>query len=255
MLGRTKFSVPGVVAGAVMFMGAPGVASSAAAFEVEAVEVNEVFIPVGFDDNDEVTVVLDGFLKSSCYKLANAEYEIDEETLTIRVTQLARKFPGPCQEALIAYSNELRIGHLPEGKFTVVANEGAVKESLPVAAATSAGPDDFFYAPLDQVSVHRTPGAMQQYVLLEGRFTNTCMKIVDVRIIDNGKSVNVLPIMNEKIEGPECKQAEIEFKVPVDLPAGMQYGRHLVHVRSLSGRSHNVLFSVGVGSAGRTILE
>jgi hypothetical protein len=75
---------------------------------------------------------------------------------------------------------------------------------------------------------------------LEGRFTNSCMVWEDLKVQDNGKTVNVLPIM--KLEGTNCVAGEFPFKKTIALPESIVAGRHLLHVRSLNGNAVNHLF-------------
>lgn len=214
--------------------------------ELIAVAVNDVFIPQGFDDNDDVSIVLDGYLSHSCFKLAHTAVEVEETSRTITVTQFARKTDDICIQALIPFSTEVRLGILPEGTFTIVSEETGLRELMPIVPAPASGTDNYFYAPVDHVSVHTMPEGEAMYALLEGRFTNTCMRLTDVKIEDHGKSINILPIMHDQIAGEECHEGEIQFKIPVDLPRHLTAGRHLVHVRSMSGQAHNVLFNVAV---------
>lgn len=202
------------------------------------VDARYVFAPEGFDDNDEAIVMVDGYLPSGCYKLTRPEYTVDEQTKTITIKPMARYFDVACIEALIPYQFEVKLGILSEGLYTVKLNNAAV-ESLGVAEATSAGPDDYLYAPIDGASVATTDtGALQ--ATLEGRFTNSCMVWDDLKVIDTGKTVNILPVM--KIEGSGCVAGEFPFKKVVDLPESVVSGRHLLHVRSLNGNAINHLF-------------
>lgn len=202
------------------------------------VEAQYVFAPEGFDDNDETVIVLDGYLPSGCYKLTRPEYSVDESTKTINVKPMARYFDTPCIEALVPYQIEVKVGILAEGMYSVKLNE-VVAENLSIAESTSAGPDDFLYAPIDGASVSKDPsGAL--IATLEGRFTNSCMTWEELKVQDNGKTVNILPVM--KIEGANCVAGEFPFKRDVAIPTSVVAGRHLLHIRSLNGNAVNHLF-------------
>jgi hypothetical protein len=219
--------------------------SAFAAGELMPVQVSEIFAPVGFDDNDEVVVVLDGYLPNSCYKVENTHVKVDPATSAVEVTQLARRWPGPCLLALVPFSSTVSLGVLPKGDFTVK-SFGATDEKLSVGEATSSGPDDFLYAPVDHVSFAPSTGSDAVSAMLEGRFTNTCMAFEEVKVIDSTKTVEVLPIMKME-ERSDCQDnVEIPFRKYVSLPGGLYEGRHLLHVRSLNGRSVNRMFSIPV---------
>jgi hypothetical protein len=208
-----------------------------------AINAQASYVPVGFDDNDDVVVVLDGNLPDSCYKLSHTEILKDAATNKITVIQYARRYPGICLESLVPFSSESNLGVMPVGLFSV-ASPGALQEKLQVTEATSAGPDEFLYAPVDstKVSFDETTGTYRG--ILEGRFTNTCMRIKEVTVINSGKTLEVLPKM-ELVDAPNgCQTTEVPFSWTVDLPKEISKGRHLMHVRSLNGKAVNKMFSV-----------
>jgi hypothetical protein len=207
------------------------------------VKARYVFAPVGFDDNDEAVMVVDGFLPSGCYRLTRPNVVIDQVAKTIVVTPQARYFNIPCVEALVPYHFDVNLGVLSIGdyKVTVInANAVPLPERLAVTEASNAGPDDFLYAPIDEVTVNENHDSGKLTATLRGRFTLDCMTFGDVRVIDNGKSVNILPIMKVDHEG--CQAVETPFVQTVDLPTSIAAGRHLLHVRSLNGAAVNYLF-------------
>lgn len=222
------------------------VVASSSAFGQELVNVgtSEVFVPVGFDDNDETIIVLDGYLPSSCYKLEKPVTAIDPATKKVAVQQTARRWPGPCLLTLVPYTSVVSLGMMPMGEYTVVANDGTLTEKLTVTEATSAGPDEFLYAPVEAAHVQVPASSAGTYhATLTGRFTNSCMHMDHVKVINSGKTIEVLPVMRMD-EGVQCAQVEVPFSQRVELPQRMEEGRHLVHVRSLNGKSVNAVFTV-----------
>jgi hypothetical protein len=142
----------------------------------------------------------------------------------------------------VPYWFEARLGALAEGSYKITVNDGAVGETLAVAEATNAGPDDFLYAAIDAVTVDRQEGSSDLIAKIEGRFTNSCMVMDELRLIDNGKTINLLPIMKME-DGDDCHAIELDFRRMVTLPESVTAGRHLLHVRSLNGKAVNYLFS------------
>jgi hypothetical protein len=208
-----------------------------------AVEAARAFIPVGFDDNDETLLVLDGYLPSGCYRLTRPETAVDQEAKTITVTPMARYFDVPCIEARVPFHYEVRLGILAAGDYTVKVNDGnaVLRQSLSIAESTTAGPDDYLYAPVDDVTVRPNADTGHLEAVLQGRFTRACLDWEDVRVEDNGDTVNVLPIMHET-DPNACTDAERVYKKIVPLPDSITPGRHLLHVRSLNGQAVNFLF-------------
>jgi hypothetical protein len=206
-----------------------------------AVEAETVFAPAGFDDNDEAVVLVDGYLPSGCYRLTRPEVAVDETAKTITITPVARFFDVPCIQARVPYSLELQLSQLAAGEYRLAVNGHGPTEALAVAAATNLGPDDFLYAPIDEASVD-TDAQGRLVATLAGRFTNSCMALDELRLVDSGKTLQVLPIMKLTAAEP-CTAGEFRFKEKLVLPAATGESRRLLHVRSLNGRAVNVIFS------------
>lgn len=208
------------------------------------VPVRAIFVPAGFDDNDETVLVLDGFLPSSCYRLTTNEAKVNEETGEIEVIQYARKFPDPCLAVRVPFASEVRLGVLPSRDFTVRA-QGTDPAPLAVKRATLASADDYFYAPVDAASVDFDSEAGAYVATLTGRLTSSCLAWDDIKVEDQGTVYLVLPIIKKLDNGAACTEEEISFTKKVVLPGRPSQGRHLLHVRSLNGKAVNTMFSVG----------
>ncbi len=212
--------------------------------EYVSVDATEVFVPNGFDDNDEVVAVVDGYLPDGCYRLAKPEVDVDHAKMTVRVTPIARWWDIPCIEALIPFNFEVRLGVMPFGDYKVIVNETRhVSETLAISEATSSGPDEYLYAPIDNVSVAKTQPDGSRNAVLEGRFTNSCLMFDNVKVINDNKTVVVLPIMKMQ-DATDCQDGLFPFKKEVLIPQDLDEGRHLLHVRSLNGLDINTLFDV-----------
>jgi hypothetical protein len=225
-----------------MMMGC-GLYANVAMAEFAAVPVSaqDLFVPQGFDDNDQVTVVLDGYFPNSCYRVDRVEKNIDNESKIITIEQFARVYPGPCLMLLVPFTSEVNLGTVPSGDYKVVTNRGNLNHDLNVAVSTNEGPDDFLYAPVDQARVEKTREGLL-YAVLGGRFTSTCMELRDVKVIYSGSTIEVLPLM-EVPERDNCERQEVPFQRLQPLSA-LQPGRYLLHVRSLNGHATNVVFQV-----------
>ena len=210
--------------------------------DVVTVGARYVFAPIGFDDNDEATLVLDGFLPSGCYRLVQPEVVVNQQTKQVTVTPKARYFDHPCIESLVPYWQEIRLGILSIGNYKVVVPGSAIQETMEIVEAPSAGPDDYLYAAIDAASVDKQDDSDGYNIKLEGRFTNTCMTLTDIRVIDTGKTINVLPIMT-MADRDDCSPTEVQFRRMVSLPGSVVEGRHLLHVRSLNGQAVNHIFT------------
>lgn len=217
------------------------------------------FVPVGFDDNDEAQVVIDGYLPSGCYRLTGPDVVVDRAMKTIKIRPLARYFDIPCVEALIPYQLEVNLGVLPEGRYVLSLNHNGYRRnpnptpSLPgpdllhqtfeITHAKQTTPDDELYAPVDSVRVSSSSGDRNLRATIEGRLTSTCMKWKELRIQDHGPTINLIPVIEMASPPPEgCQNVEIFYQKEIPLPPTLTPGRHLLHVRSLNGRALNALF-------------
>lgn len=209
--------------------------------DVVPIAALRAFAPVGFDDNDSAIVVIDGYLPSGCYRLARPEVEVDHNNKVVRITPMARFFDFACVDALIPFNQEISLGMLPVGHYEILVLEGAIKESLDIAEATNAGPDDYLYAPVDSANVERDPQTNKLSAKIEGRLTNSCMRWREIKVIDTGKTINLLPILDVTDDGT-CSPVEVPFSKVIDIPESVTNGRHLLHVRSLNGQAVNQLF-------------
>jgi hypothetical protein len=74
---------------------------------------------------------------------------------------------------------------------------------------------------------------------------SSCLDFQDVRVIDSGKTFEVLPILTMHSADPHggpCRNVERAFERTVELPE-LKPGRYLLHVRSMNGQSVNEIFS------------
>lgn len=206
--------------------------------------VNAIFVPSGFDDNDEVLVVLDGYLPSACHRLTSPVVKVDRKSRLVTIAPRAKEFKGVCPDVAVPFTQEVKLGQLDEGNYSVVSKDGRHRERLVVMRTGGVGPDDFLYTAVDKARVIY-PYPFRWAVEIEGRFTNTCFGLEETRVFLTGKTIQVLPIMSFKVpEGTDkgCKDRERTFRTVVELPYLPNEGRYLLHVRSLNGQSLNEVF-------------
>jgi len=209
---------------------------------------SRIFVPQGFDENDNVEVVLDGDLGNTCSKLGPTSFRIDEAQRTVFIRQQAYRYASQyCIETPVSYTQPLSLGVLARGDYRLVIEGSgigspAVQAELPVAASSTNGPDDFVYAPVRDVYVDRNALGGKELtknptLILAGTFNNSCMKLkkVETRVRPNSV-IEVLPIV--EISGKICGSQMQDFTAGISLK-GVGPGRYLIHVRSLNGRSVN----------------
>ena len=203
-----------------------------------------VFIPTGFDDNDQVEIVVDGMLPSSCYEVVAGDWALnpDDRSVTLYPKAIERT-GGLCMPVLVPFTQVFNLGVLPMGDYEIKV-DGVDTKSLGIAEASNSGPDDVIYASIDNAYVLEYPAQGEHRILLEGNYTSTCMFWDKVELIVNDPSViEVLPTVRVE-DRPDCEDRIVPFKgISVELPDLVGEGRYLLHVRSMNGNSVNRVFS------------
>lgn len=216
--------------------------SSTAVVDVEA---KFLFVPRGFDNNDRTQVVIDGFFSNACYSAATPAVEYDASQKLFTIKPRANLIEGPdvvCGTYEVPFTSTAVLGLVEPGAYTVEAT-GSEKKALTVARSRNDGPDDALYAQIDQVEVQVNMNPRRITAYLSGHFNNTCMRWQEIKVLDQGETIVLLPKvhMNHR---RNCRPADIAFKsVPVNLP-WRGPGRYLLHTRGYNGLATNSVFTV-----------
>src|SRR5690606_19009749 len=119
-----------------------------------AVSVAKAYVPQGFDNNDRTQIVIEGYFPNSCYRVGpnrafkNAKGEIE-------ISQTAYVYKGICLMMIVPYQQTINIGVLETaGEYKIV--DTLSRKGLgvmPVAVSKSSGPDDYFYASINDAHV------------------------------------------------------------------------------------------------------
>lgn len=203
-----------------------------------------LFVPRGFDDNDDIVVTVAGNFPNTCYQLAHAELKTDGTSNRIQVQQMAYVVPGPCSRVLVPFSNTVHLGRLPAGNYVVLTKDAGLRSALPVSRAPVPTQDDYLYAPITAATF--IPSLSGGSVYLEGRRTNSCMRLRDIAITYTGATIQVMPIIaldKRQPDGSPCRNIDEPLRLTKKL-ARLSRGRYLLHVRSLNGRSVDVVINV-----------
>jgi hypothetical protein len=200
--------------------------------------VKKAFIPQGFDSNDTVQVVLTGTLSGSCEKIAHTQILTSDDPTRIEVIQWGRRFNGICLPLTSTYNTELTLGRLDAGTYNLVAS-GMPAAQIEVTEASVSTQDDYIYAPVAKATVGRE--GTGYVATLSGTLPNDCYSWQELKLLDQGDVLVVLPILSWQDSG-SCSQTPVPFSEKVTLPSGMAAEYHLLHVRSASGRALNKVF-------------
>ena len=204
--------------------------------------VDKVFVPFGFDDNDNVELVVHGHFASTCYKTGPATAKVDEAAKVITVDAQAYLYSGVCAQALIPFTQSIKLGVVKQGDYKVVVPDSpqAQPAVLSIVAATTTDADESYYAPVEGVALNATRNGVR----VEGEWPYTfvgCMVMKEIRAdVTPGNVVVVRPIA-EFTDGPACDSQRLShhFSVEAPLAARLTSGDYLLHARALNGNALN----------------
>lgn len=209
--------------------------------ELVDAQIAKVFVVAGFDDNDEVQVIVNGALPDRCHRLAHTEVQHQAGSNEIHVIQWARRFPGQCPPMFIDFTTVVNIGQLTRGEY-VVSAPGLEPRTLTITPATGGDQDDYLYANVTSVYVDSGDGPYFD-AEIEGTMTNTCLSWGEIKVINQGDVIVILPVLQYQDNG-DCRTIDEPFTRKVRLPDMIPDGYNLVHVRAMNGRSANHVFEV-----------
>lgn len=211
----------------------------------------------GFEEKNNVQVVLYGALPNACYSLGEAKVEADHEKRVITIRQYAiKQTDGVCaQEPTMAdfmkmrvpFTSEVTIGHLAAGDYHLLFNQQGNSQgirSLSVSPNVTPLGDTLPYAMVSSAVISDVVnGADDVVVTLTGVLNSTCTQLdQNVRVLNEGDVFVVMPTIRVE-KGVMCAQALIPFEKQVNLGKTVP-GLHLIHTRSMNGKSVNKVIHV-----------
>ena len=215
-------------------------ASAQDGYRLRTITPESVFVPSGFDSNDNAQIFLYGVFTDVCHKVMQPKVSIDRETNQIKIQAVAN-VRDMCEEMYvnIPYSNTINLGMLPNGKYDImVLQKGAYHKvnSLQIGNPKSTGGvDDFPYAYIDQIRFDPA-GMGTPQVTLYGTIPSTCLAFQEMKINHKLESViDILPILKVR-PGVACLPSKAPFTQTISLRISHSTPT-LLNVRSAGGKS------------------
>lgn len=203
--------------------------------------VDHLFVPAGFDNNDNVEVVVTGKFPNPCYSMNKVDVKVIEDSIKINITSIAKKFQAlrTCDALKIPFSEKVTIGSLQAGNYKVIVNENSsheLKDQINIAVSSSNSVDENIYAQIDYVDLGFT-GGLSGDVTLVGSNVSSCLHFEKVEFIHNNKdTVSIMPIM--KKDSGDCPEVRSRLEIPVKIkPEFIENKKVLLFVRSMEGKS------------------
>lgn len=208
--------------------------------------VEKVFLPTGFDNNDNTEVILHGEFPNSCYKIGHSSYTVDPENNTIEVALTAYKYRSSiCAQVLTPYVESIKVGILAAGNYKVTVKGSDIQETMRIGQSIVSSPDQYIYAQVDNaflISAKSFDEGAAQKVKLVGAYPYTfvgCAVMDRVEIIHVREDIlEVLPILKLLENDPACERESNDFEVEANVSSEL-IGEGLLHVRSVNGSSVN----------------
>lgn len=217
---------------------------------IEDAPVEAIFVPSGFDDNDNVEVVIHGTFPDGCHRVGSAKADVDKakRRITISATSIVDQNEY-CVQSLTPFIQPVSLGNLDEGSYQVVyAKNPEVMESLAVDRRKTESPDDYLFATVENayIDVNRETG--KQSLKLQGHFPHYfigCMVIREVRVVRDPVDVLVVQPIAEVVNTDVCasQAADRSYEYTVGLQEPFQ-GEGLLHVRTINGTSLNRFLNI-----------
>ena len=201
----------------------------------------KLYVANGFDDNDNVQLVGEGYFPDSCYRSADVKATVDHVKKIVRVKTTAFLYEGICLTVILPFDRVVDLGILNAGIYKVVRDIDSVEIGrVGIKASLTKDADDYLYAPVSQAFFLARDHSNK--VSLTGDFPSSCMRLKEVRHIVQPDVLVIQPIA--EID-PKVKCAHGKFHFETTLEIGeMKSGRYLLHVRSMNGKAINSLVDV-----------
>ena len=208
--------------------------------EPTPIPLDHAYVPAGFDGNDQVQLVVEGWFRASCYRLGHVQVSVDFDRHVIKLSPIGLMYGGMCLDVMVPFYKTVELGILPPGRYSVVQTLGGTLTEINVAPSTTGDPDDYLYASVSQA--YLDADGSQSRIIISGEFSNSCMVMDEIKVTTEPEVIVVQPITKLKASDT-CRRGRFPFEkvVPVKVP---RPGRYLLHVRAMNGNAVNSLVDI-----------
>ncbi len=227
-------------------------------FSIEKnVPITYIYFPDGYDDNDDIEIIVEGYTPSFCHvspevKVKKLEQEDGSKKFEISATATFIQ-QSRCTKVMIPFRKLIHLGKLTISKnylqevHLIEANNAInlktkkrsiIRLPLKIRKASNALIDEKIYANVEKII------PKSKYSLsLVGTNTSDCFEVQDVEIIQNKYSIVLLPIVSKNKNKNCWPPRKSYFSIDVDLPS--QYltnEKTLLHIRTMGGNAINYIW-------------
>lgn len=207
------------------------------------VPVEHVFIPVGFDSNDTVEIVVTGFLPNLCHKSPEASIVVIGNDISINISSLYYQDSNPfCPSMIVPFEQTVNLGLLDKGNYNIKVNGKSpweLKEEMNILSSSSNAIDDHHYAYVNYID-KEAAGAGE--VMLKGYNPSDCFVLDKIEHVSNNKDTySIMPKMKQIRSF--CPRKMVPFSYKWKVPNDLNRRNVLLHVRTMNGNSVNSVYS------------
>jgi hypothetical protein len=210
--------------------------------------VDHLYVPAGFDNNDNIELVVTGLFPNPCYKRNDVKVEVNGDIIDIKVTSILSGDDKStmCAAMVVPFKENVIVGNLQGGDYQIVVNRNTVyelKNKIHVAEAASQNQDDHLYAMVNHIELGFTGGTTGSAFLV-GWKTSDCLEVDRVEYLSNGSdTLSIMPIMKKIREFCPMKMTRLHIPVHFN-PGDFTHSKILLMSRTLEGRSVNNLVNL-----------
>ncbi len=206
--------------------------------------VDHLFVPSGFDNNDNVEVVVTGYFPNPCYKRNDVKVDVRGDVVDIKVTALVSDDKSAaCAAMIVPFKETVNVGNLQAGDYKVNVNRSTrfeINEEMAVVEAASQNQDDHLYAMVDYIELGFMGGESGSAQLVGWKLSD-CLELERVEYVPNKKdTVTILPIMKRVREFCPMKMTPLIIPVAFN-PESFSNDKILLMSRTVDGRSVNTI--------------
>lgn len=201
--------------------------------------VSHLYVPVGFDNNDSVEVVVTGEFPNPCYRRNTVKVSVRQERISILVTAIQPTEKRFCPNMVVPFKEVISLGNLQGGEYLVTVNQ-ELKEKLLVETSESGAVDDHLYAAIDEVEQKN-----ETEFILHGWRYSPCIELERIEVLSNKKdTLSILPIMKQVSGFCPMKLTPVAYPIKLSMQ-GLKTKQPLIHVRTMDGKSFNTILNMG----------
>lgn len=215
--------------------------------EIEVnVPITNVFVPTGFDSNDEIDIIIEGILPTLCH--FNPSVSIAEKkSQNLIIVAKANLLNAHCVKTYIPFMKVLKLKNFQAGAYRLLFKNpshhipGLNLQIKPVPLLITP-PINYIQDENIYANVESVYSLDKDTIAIRGTHPSDCFKLKEIKlIVDKSNILVVLPKM-ERDQNVSClPQKLIPFEYNIDLREKNLDERTLIHIRSMSGQSHNLI--------------